>query len=123
MTIRRGGLSWASMNRSHQQGVGRGPIEVDLVIFRAVPLGQVLQTVQGALAGQGRHRRILAQFVVVVEILVSQRQAEDALAQKRLQPVLDQARIAPVGEASREPADQPKAMIHLPQQQRARNST
>jgi hypothetical protein len=55
---------------------------------------------------------------VIVEVLVAQRQAEDALPHQRLQPVLDIARVAPVGEARGKPTRQPEAPIHLSQQKR-----
>jgi hypothetical protein len=116
----------------NQQGVRLGRVEVDLVILRAMALGPVLQTVQRALAGQGlavaamslqlagQHRqgRVLAQFIVVVEVLISQRQTEDTLAHQRLQSVLDQARVAAIDEAAGEPPHQLKTPVHLPQQQR-----
>ena len=80
--------------------------------------GLAVVAMRRELAGQHRQGRVLAKLVVVVEVFIAQRQAEDALAQQRLQPVLDQARIAPVGEALGEPADQPKALVQLSQQQR-----
>ena len=72
------------------------------------------------LPGQHRERRVLAQFVVIVEVLVAQRQAEDPLPHQRLDLMLDIARIAPVPEALAEPTDQAQAAIHLAQQQRPR---
>ena len=115
----------------HQQRVGLGPIEVDLVVLGGAPLGAAFQPTQGALAGQGltvvamrlqlagQHGqgRVLAKFVVVVEVFISQRQTEDALAQQGLQPVFDKTRIAPIGEAGGEPPDQAQAVIELPEQQ------
>ena len=116
-----------------QQRVDLRPVAVDLVILRRMPLGCVLQPVQRALAGQRRavaaqlrlqlarqHRegRVLAQLVVVVEVLVAQRQAEDALPDQRLHFMLDVARVAPVAEARREPPHQRQALVHLSQQQR-----
>ena len=106
----------------HQQGVGLGLVEVDLVVFFAVSLGRTFQTVQRALARQGlavgakrrlqlagqhRHGRVLAKVVVVDEVFVAQRQAEDALTQQGLQPMFDEPWIAPVGEARGEPIHQP----------------
>ena len=77
-------------------------------------LRRVLQTIERALARQrlavrpqhriqlpGQHTegRVLAQLVVIVEVLVAQHQAKDPLPDQRLDPVLDVARIATVGEA------------------------
>ena len=42
------------------------------------------------LADQRRHHRIVAQMIVIVEVLVAERQAEHALADQRRQAVLDQ---------------------------------
>ena len=118
-----------------QQRVDLRSVAIDPVILRGVPPGRVLKTVQRALARQGfavrpqhrmqlarqhRKRRVLAQFVVIIEILVAQHQAKDPLPNQRLDPVLDVTRIATIGEATREPADQSKAAINLSQQQRPR---
>jgi|SRR5580658_8552051 hypothetical protein len=48
------------------------------------------------------------------------RQAEDALTDRRLDPVFGQARIATINEALREPPHQAELTLELPQQQRAR---
>src|SRR5215207_3616965 len=70
------------------------------------------------LARQHRKRRVFAQLVVIVEILVAQHQAENPLPHKRLNLVLDIAGIAPVDEARRKPTHQPEAAIHLSHKQR-----
>lgn len=115
-----------------QQRIGLGPVEVDLVLFHAVPLGPMLQSVQGALARQGltvaatrgqladQHREdwILAQLDVVNEVVVAERQTEDPLAQQRFPAMFDKARITPVGEARRQPPNQAEALVDLSQQQR-----
>ena len=95
--------------------------------------GRVLETIERALArqcftvrpqhrmqlaGQHAERRVFAQLVVVIEVLVAQHQAEDPLSHQCLNPVLNVTSIATVGEATGEPTDQSKATIHLPQQQR-----
>ena len=94
----------------------------------------MLETIERALAGQSlavhpqhraqlarqhRKRRVLAQLVVIVEILVAQHQAKNPLSDQRLHTVLDIAGITPVGEALGKPTDQPQATIHLSQQQRS----
>jgi hypothetical protein len=78
------------------------------------------QSLRLQLPHQHREARVLAQLVVIVEIFVAQRQAEDALPDQRLHLVLDQARIAPVVEARGEPLHQRQTLVHLPQQQRPR---
>ena len=71
------------------------------------------------LAGQHRHHRVLAQLVVVVEILITQRQPEHALRDQIQQRVLDLLGAAVVGEASGEPLHDPSPLFHLLQQQRS----
>jgi hypothetical protein len=114
-----------------QQPVHLRLVAIDLVILRAMPLRHVLETIERALArqclavraqhglqlpGQRHKRRVLAQLVVVVEVLVAQCQTEDPLAHQRLDLMLHIARVAPVSETLGEPTDQPQATIHLAQQ-------
>jgi hypothetical protein len=116
-----------------EQRIDLCPIAIDLVILRAMALRRMLKTIERALArqsfairpqnrmqfpGQNRKGGILAQLVVIVEILVAQHQAEDPLPQQRLDLVFDIARVAPIAEALGKPTHQPEAPIHLPQQQR-----
>ena len=90
-------------------------IVTDLVIARRLKLAQ-LQPVQRRLARnrrailasrrklarQHRHHRIVAQVIVVVEILVAQRQAKHALCDQIQQRVLDLIGFAIVSEANGE---------------------
>ena len=114
-----------------QQRIDPRPIAVDPVILRGVAPGCVLQAIERALAGQRltvgpqhrvqlarqhRERRVLAQLVVIVEVLVAQRQAEDALPHQRRDLMLDIARVAPIDEAFGKATHQPKAAIDLSQQ-------
>ncbi len=69
------------------------------------------------LAGQHAECRVLAQLVMIIEVLIAQHQAKDPLPNQCLDAMLDVARIATVGEAFGEPTDQSKAAIHLSQQQ------
>jgi hypothetical protein len=92
----------------------------------------MLQTVQGALPRQKPRRlagaielaeedaenRIAAKFVVVVEVLVAERQAEYPLGDQSLQRVNGEKRAAAVGKASREPIRQSDRLVRLAQQQR-----
>ena len=108
----------------HQQRIDLRSVAIYLVIPRCMPPRRVLQAIERALASQRlavspqhraqlarqhRKRRVLAQFVMIVEVLIAQSQAEDALSHQRLDRMLDIARIAPIDEAS----------VDLPQQQRA----
>ena len=72
------------------------------------------------LAGQHRHDRIVAERVVVDEILVAERETEDALADQGRDAVFGTGRVATITEASREPLDQPDRTIRGAQQQRSR---
>ena len=117
-----------------QQRIDPRSVALDLVVLRAIAFRRVLKTVERALArhrtvrpqyrgqlpGQCDKRRVLAQLVVVVEILMAQCQAEDPLTHQRLDLMLHIARVAPVTETPRKPTDQPKATIHLAQQQTSR---
>jgi hypothetical protein len=60
----------------------------------------------------------MAQLVVVDEILVTQRDAADALHEHRLDGVLYQLRRAAVGEAPRQPSHQADRPIRGAEQQR-----
>ncbi len=70
---------------------------IELVVTVLADLAGVLQPVERRLAGEraarlvddGGERRIEAQRVVVDEVLVAEREAEDALAQEVRQRVLD----------------------------------
>src|SRR5208282_4494696 len=75
---------------------------------------------RGKLPSQRRKSWILAQLVVIVEVLIAKCQAKNPLANQRLDLMLDIARVAPVAEALREPTDQPQAAINLAQQQATR---
>ncbi len=60
----------------------------------------------GELAGQDRQHRVVSQLVMIDEVFVTQRDAEDALHQQRLHRVLDERRMACIGEAAGQPAGQ-----------------
>jgi hypothetical protein len=71
------------------------------------------------LAGQHRHHRIMAELVVVVQVLVAERDADGALHHQGLHRVLDVGRVAAVLEAGGQPAGQAKHPVGGPQQQGA----
>jgi hypothetical protein len=58
------------------------------------------------LAGEDRHHRVMAELIVIVEVLIAERQSEHALADQRLDLVLDQLLAARVAEAGRKPIDE-----------------
>jgi hypothetical protein len=105
---------------------------VDLVIQRRRSPAQ-LQPVQRALARhrravlasrcklacQNRKQRIVPKMVMVVEVLVTQRQSKHSLPHQRADLVLDQRRRSPIHKAAREPLDQADRPIRHPQQQAA----
>ena len=89
-------------------------LSVDLASHRRTVLAP-----RRELAGQHRHHRIMAQLVVIDQVLVAQRDTEDALANQRHHRVLDQFRRAAVGEAAGEAIDQPDRTVGRPEQQGA----
>ena len=66
------------------------------------------------LAGQHRHQRIVAQFIVVVEVLVAERNAEHALADQSAHRVLDQLLAAVVAKAGRKSIHQTDRSVGRP---------
>jgi hypothetical protein len=96
-------------------------------VITAAAAGQ-LQPVQRALAGQRffqlalaaeqPQQRVGAQLLMIVEILVAQRQPVDALREHLGNPVLDPFRVAPVPEAGGQPVQQADTPAGLAQQQR-----
>ena len=75
------------------------------------------------LTGQRGQYRVTAQLIVIVQVLVAQRDPHDPLHHQRVHRVFDQLRIAPILEAGRHPFGQPQGAIDLAQQQRTRIRT
>jgi hypothetical protein len=61
---------------------------------------RAVRTPSFELAGQNRHHRIAAQVVVVVEVLISQRDAEHPLADQRGHRVFDISAVTRVAKAT-----------------------
>jgi hypothetical protein len=115
-----------------EQPLDRRNVVADLVIARRFASGRVLEPVERALAGQrrtarpaclelageDRHHRIVAQPIMVEQVLIPQRQAEDPLADQRRNLMLDPARRAPIAETAGEPLDEPDRLVGGPEQQR-----
>ena len=120
-----------------EQPVDRGTIVADLVIAagraRLAFRWRMLEPVERALAGErgaalvahrqlAHHRgekRIVAQLVVVVDIGIAERLAEDPLTDQRDDAVLDPIGIALVRECSCEALDQADRLVGGAEQQRA----
>ena len=66
---------------------------------------------RGKLAQKNRHQRIVAKCVVVVEVLIAQRQAKNPLADERRQAMLDQIAAPAILKASGEALNQPDRPI------------
>ena len=84
----------------HQQAVDRLAVAADLLVA-VQTVGRALQPVQRALARQQRQQRISPQLVVIVEVLLSQRQRIDPLRDQFPLPVFDAPRIAAILETGR----------------------
>ena len=79
---------------------------------RALPVGSSLPTTVAS-------ERVAAEVVVVVEVLVAQRQGVDPLGEEVLDGVLDEVGVAVVGEAGGELADDAGESLGLAEQQGA----
>ena len=99
-----------------EQALDGGAVMADLMVARGSdrrmlePVERALAGERGAvlasgleLAGEGREHWVVAQLIVVDEILVAERDAEHPLRDHGLDGVLDLRRGATVGEARREP--------------------
>jgi hypothetical protein len=110
-----------------------GRIVTDLVIAIVRPQRRVLQAIKRALAGERRavralglellgeqrEHRVVAQLIVIVHVLVAERDADDPLPDQRRQRVHHLVLLAAVLKARRDPLDQPNRTIRMPQQQPA----
>src|SRR4051794_26245877 len=100
-----------------------------LVPILSVALRRQLQPVQRALARQcprrisllhqRRDQRIVTELVMVVQILVAQRQSYHSLADQAFHGVLDQQRVPKITKTGRELTQQPSPPLDLSQQQPA----
>ncbi|ACP27247.1 hypothetical protein NGR_c35230 [Sinorhizobium fredii NGR234] len=116
-----------------EQRFQRLPVVSDLVIARRLAETAVLQPVQGGFAGkhrtvlplrrqplrQKREHRVVAQPVVVIDILVAQRDRRNALPDQRAHAVDRARRIAVINEASGHPVEQSDDPIDMAKQQGA----
>ena len=70
-------------------------------------------------ARQNRHHRVVTKLVVIVQVLVAERDAEHALPDQRGDRMLDEPRVPRVLEASGKPADQIEPSVGGAEQQPA----
>ena len=72
------------------------------------------------LAGQHGHDRIVAKHVVIDEVLIAEREPQNALADQGRDGMFGADRVPTVTEAGREPFDKPDRTIRFAEQQRSR---
>jgi hypothetical protein len=129
-------LEWRAMRVEEevdQQPLDRRRVMGDLAIAIR-PDGRALEPVERALAGewrtirpsgcelagQHRHHRIVAQLVMVDQVLIAERDPDHPLADQRGHRVLDPPPVAPIAEAGREALDQTDRALSATKQQRTR---
>ncbi len=88
--------------------------------FAPAALMQAALPFGAALACRHGQQRIGPQLVVIVQILISQRQPIDPLGHRFFDPVLDQFRFAPVLEAGGKLPHDARPLFDLAQEQTAR---
>jgi len=96
---------------------GRGFAEFQAVERALASQRRAIAPAGFELAGKHRHHRVVAQFVMLDQILVTQRDADDPLHHQRLYAVLDELAVAAVLEAGSETAGQSDDAISGTQQQ------
>ena len=106
---------------------------LDPVVATGLAAGRVFQTVQRTLArqrrtapaaafeiaGQQGQQGVVAQLVMVIEVLVSQRDPRDPLRHQGIERVLHETGIAVVRKAGRHLAEETHGPLELPEQQRS----
>ena len=109
-------------------------VHTDFMVAVSSRLWRMLQPVERGLAREHRaigaagfelardeaQYRIVAQGIVIVEVLVAKRNAVDALGYECFEPVLDILLAAGVAETGRSLPGEPDGAVRLPQQQRTR---
>jgi hypothetical protein len=87
-----------------------------VLLFPASP-GTARAPLRFQLPQQRSEDRIVAQLLVIVQVLIPQRQAEHPLPDQRPDRVFDQVRVTMIGEAFRQAINQTDRLIRSPQQQ------
>ena len=91
------------------------PRRVFQPVDRALPRqGRAILALRLQLVGEQRQHRITAKDIVVVDVLVAERDRDDPLADQRRQRVDHLLGVAVIGEARRRPLDQPDRPVRLP---------
>ena len=100
--------------------IARGlcPAQLQPVECRLAGQRRAIRPLGFELAAQHRHHRVVAQLVVVDQILVAQRNPNHPLPDQARYRVLDQLRRAVVPEAVGKPRDQPDRPVGGAEQQR-----
>jgi hypothetical protein len=127
------GRPWVRLEEEvDEQGLDRRRVVADLVITRG-DLARQFEAVEGRLARQRRavaapsrklarkhrHQRVVTKLVVIVQVFVAERNAEQALPDERGHRVLDEPLISGVAETSRKPLNQIQTSVRGAQQQAA----
>ncbi len=112
-----------------EQGLDRRRVVADLLVAGG-DLARQFQPVQRRLAGhrrailapglklarQHRHQRIVAKLVMVVQVLIAERDAVHALPDERGDGMLNEPRVSGVAETSRKPSNQIEPSVGCAQQ-------
>jgi len=83
-----------------------------------VPLAFAIPAIGVTLAQRQRQQRIVRQIIMIIEILIPQRQTIPPLPHQLQHRVLDQVPVPMIRETRRKPLGQIQPKVHLPQQQR-----
>jgi hypothetical protein len=96
----------------------RLPAQLEPVERRLAGHRRTVLAPRSQLARQHRHDRIVPQLIMVVDVLISQRNPEHPLPNQGRRQMLDQFPFAPVHEAGGKAINQPDRTIRRSQQQR-----
>ena len=95
------------------------PAELEPVQRRLARHRRAILSARFQLAGEDRHHRVMAQLIVIDQVLIAERQSEHPLADQRLDLVLDQLLAARVPKAGGKPIDDTDRPVRRAKQHRA----
>ena len=95
------------------------PAELEPVQRRLARHRRAILSPRFQLAGEDRHPRVMAELIVIVEVLIAERQSEHPLADQGLDLVLDQLLAAGVPKAGGKPIDDTDRPVGRAKQHRA----
>ena len=121
-------------HKRHEQALDGSGIMGDLVVGIGPDLGGMFKPIECGLAREGRavgslagqavaehaEDRIVPELVVIIDIFIAERDAENALAEHRRKPVHDERRIAAILETIGEARHESDRFVGLAEQQRTR---